>query len=358
MSCGPPHPQIAVKLALLATALLSCERPKHQAAPHPKPTSSHHSAPVEASTGDFATLVERAQPGVINIYTRATARRDEDDTRTTPGPERVSLGSGFIIEAGGLAVTNYHVIRHATEIDVVLADQRRVAARVVGEDRRTDLALLALESEEPLSALPLGDSDTLRIGEWVIAIGNPMGLSSTVTAGIVSATGRRDVRARGAMMYRDLIQTDASINPGSSGGPLLNARGEVIGVNTAIKEDIAGIGFAVPISRVKQIVERLRADGKVMRSWIGIYVEDAPDDQRRALGGGASVLQVVEGGPAQRAGLRPGDIITHWERELLPDAAKLSWLAGHSTIGATITLSVRRDAQALEVPITLGALPR
>jgi serine protease Do len=315
----------------------------------------------------FAELVERSKPAVVNVYTRVKQREQRVPVHPLYGPmvprEQVgeSLGSGFIITAGGLALTNHHVIKGATEIEVLLPDERRFKARVVGDDPKTDVALLQIEAgAELLPVVPLGDSGALRVGDWVVAIGNPLGLTSSVTAGIASAVSRRNVPLGGELRYQDFIQTDTSINPGNSGGPLFNTAGEVVGINTAINAEGQGIGFAIPINMVKQILPQLEQTGRVQRSWLGIYVEDIPTKAREQLGiarGGAVVMQVVPGGPADVAKLERGDVVLSIADQPVEDASQLSWFAANLGVGRTVPVKVIRNGAEQRLELRLGALP-
>ena len=331
--------------------------------PASAPSPAIGSTELVASYPDFADLVEASRPAVINIYTKS---RKLARTRNPFYPhvprERVSesLGSGFIIDPSGLALTNHHVIKDATDIEVRLLDERRFKAKIVGQDPRTDTALIQIETAEELPTLPMADSEKLRVGEWVLAIGNPLGLTSTVTAGITSATGRKHVPLGGDLLYQDFIQTDASINPGNSGGPLLNMRGEVVGINTAISAEAQGIGFAIPINMVKQLLPQLKL-GKVSRSWLGIYIDEVPAALASQIaiepGMGALVRRVVKGGPADLAKLEPGDVLLKVDGEPIKDADHLSWTAGHKGIGKTIDIELMRGNQRMMTRLKLGALP-
>ena len=234
-------------------------------------------------------------------------------------------------------------------------------ARVVGDDPKTDVALLQIEAgAELLPVVPLGDSGGLRVGDWVVAIGNPLGLTSSVTAGIASAVSRRNVPLGGELRYQDFIQTDTSINPGNSGGPLFNTAGEVVGINTAINAEGQGIGFAIPINMVKQILPQLEQTGRVQRSWLGIYVEDIPTKAREQLGiarGGAVVMQVVPGGPADVAKLERGDVVLSIAEQPVEDASQLSWFAANLGVGRTVPVKVIRGGAELLLELRLGALP-
>jgi len=223
-----------------------------------------------------------------------------------------SLGSGFIISPDGYIFTNNHVVEKADKIKVKLSNGKEYDAAVKGRDPRTDIALIKINPEGSLPAAKIGDSDKLRVGDWVVAIGNPFGLDHTVTVGIVSAKGR----VIGAGPYDNFIQTDASINPGNSGGPLINLAGEVVGINTAIVAHGQGIGFAIPVNMAKEILNDLKSKGKVTRGWLGVSVQDITDDIAKGLKlkdqAGALVTEVFEGDPADKAGIKQGDIIRKW----------------------------------------------
>ena len=306
-------------LVLLTTTSCLNESPsttsQHVAEKAAPPSAAPAPTPLFPS---FADVVEKVRPSVINIYTRTRVRTNR--YLVTPGhrlvPEerqRESLGSGFIIGADGYALTNFHVIDGANQIEIRLLDERRFKAHVIGVDKKTDIALIKIDGAKKLPALEFADSEALRVGEWVIAIGNPVGLTSTVTAGIASAIGRRDLPIGGDLRYQDFIQTDASINPGNSGGPLIDVRGRVVGINSAVHSSAQGIGFAIPINIAKQLLPRLKKGGQVQRAWLGIYVDDIPKALRPEIGlppsGGALVREIIHGGPAHQAKLKPGDVI-------------------------------------------------
>lgn len=322
-------------------------------------------APVPGAPPTFADVVAKSRPAVVNIFTKTRVRTNRyfitPNQQLIP-EERVSesLGSGFIIDQDGHVLTNYHVIKGATDIEVRLFDDRRFQARLIADDPKSDIALLQIVEGDELPAIPLGDSGRLRVGDWVVAIGNPLGLTSTVTAGIVSATGRRSLPL-GGMRYQDFIQTDASINPGNSGGALLDLHGQVVGINTAVTEAGQGIGFAIPIDMVKEILDRLKEGGRIQRSWLGIYVDPIPGALRRELAlpaeGGALVKRIVKGGPADKANLAPGDVILTLDDQPIEDPDQLAWLAGNIGVGKTVRLELARGAERIEVPLVLGAQP-
>jgi serine protease Do len=280
--------------------------------------------PATVNLPAFVKLARSLGPAVVNIV----AIQAGEDQRTLierqlqpegkPHGSGKGQGTGFIIHKSGIILTNAHVVEGSDDIRVRLSDEREISARLIGRDERTDIALLQIDAGAALPVAPLGNSDNLQIGEWVIAIGNPFGLDHTVTAGIVSAKGRRDVRPGGANAgFYDFIQTDASINPGNSGGPLINAHGEVVGMNTAMNAQAQGIGFAIPINMVKVIVPLLRAHGHAPRSWLGVYPQGLTPSLRKAFKTGthtgALISDVVPDSPASRAGLRTGDLVYEFD---------------------------------------------
>jgi len=307
----------------------------------------------------FAALVASVDPAVAGVESLveqvgATGRR-----RVV----RKLEGSAFVFDASGLVLTNHHVIDGATDIHVVLSDERVLKAQIVGTDPPTDVAVLRVEANG-LPALPLGDSDATRVGDWVVAIGNPFGLSHTVSAGIVSARGRtqNDVEGLGTgNQYFDFLQTDASINPGNSGGPLLDLEGRVVGINTAIRANANSIGFAIPVNMVKELLPSLLRDGKVTRSALGVSVS-APGEQEVDPGNpatrrGAVVRSVVPGGPSDLAGLKAGDVIVGFESTPIEGPERLRWKASMAGVGRKVTLSVRRQQRTFDLAVTLGSLP-
>jgi len=267
---------------------------------------------------------------------------------------RGSLGSGFIIGKDGYIVTNNHVVEHATDIKVSLSDSEEFNATLVGRDPQTEVALIKIEAQRDLPVVPLGDSDTLRVGEWVIAIGNPFGLGQTVTAGIASAKGR----ILGAGAYDDFIQTDTSINPGNSGGPLFNIDGEVIGINTAIVPTGQGISFAIPINLAKEILVQLREKGRVTRGFLGVHVQEVAPVLARSFGiqprRGALVAYVQPDSPGERAGIEKGDVIVEFNGRNIADMHELPRLVASTPPGSTARVRLIREGRerALRVPIS------
>jgi serine protease Do len=270
-------------------------------------------------------------------------------------------GSGFIINDEGYILTNNHVVENARAIIVRLHDGQEYPATVIGTDPLTDIALIKIESDERLPVVPLGDSEESRVGDWVIAIGSPLGLDFTVTAGIVSAIGRDDVHPNGQNIYENFIQTDASINPGNSGGPLINLQGEVIGINAAINRLGQGIGFAIPINYAKVLLPQLLANGSVTRSCIGIIIQGISQVESNRLNldstDGVLVESILENGPADSAGLRSGDIITGFNGEAIEDPGELRWLASVAGVESTVPVNIIREGRDELLQVTLGEMP-
>jgi serine protease Do len=331
----------------------------------------------------FIALAEKLSPAVVNISTvQKSAKRGERSFRgfrspfrerepfgtdpfrefferffgEVPPQARQSLGSGFIISPQGLILTNNHVIEEADKIKVILRDEREFEAQVIGRDPKTDLALLKVQTDTDLPTVPLGNSDTLRIGEWVMAIGNPFGLSHTVTAGIVSAKGR----IIGAGQYDDFIQTDASINPGNSGGPLFNTRGEVVGINTAIIAGGTGIGFATPVNLAKELLPQLYEKGKVTRGWLGVMIQKVTPELAQSFNvqqpTGALVADVIEDSPAAKAGLQRGDVITTFDGTKIHDLHELPRVVANTPVGKQVKVDILRQGKARTHTVTIAAL--
>ena len=324
----------------------------------------------------FADLAEKVKPAVVNISTTKTVRGgglrspfggspfdryfgDEFfDRFFGDAPRREfkqqSLGSGFILSADGYIFTNNHVVEQSDKIIVKLSDGREYDAKIIGRDAKTDIALIKIKPSENLPVAEIGDSDRLRVGDWVIAIGNPFGLEQTVTAGIVSAKGR----VIGAGPYDNFIQTDASINPGNSGGPLFNMEGKVIGINTAIVAHGQGIGFAIPISMAKTILPDLKAKGKVSRGWLGISVQDITEDMAKSLHlkdrRGAMISETFKNHPADRAGLKAGDIVTEINGKKVKDTHELLLMIAAFHVGDKINVKVLRDGRELSFTVVVS----
>jgi len=321
----------------------------------------------------FAGLVKKEKPAVVNISTKQVVRTRQPSPFGDPqmdqffyrffGGEppqreqvRQSLGSGFIISPDGYILTNNHVVDKGRDIKVALSDGRVFDAKLIGKSNEIDLALLKVEARD-LPTVALGDSDTLEVGDWVIAIGNPFGLSQTVTAGIVSAKGR----VIGAGPYDDLIQTDAAINPGNSGGPLFNTKGEVVGINTMIIAAGQNLGFAVPISMVKSVLPSIKAKGKPDMGWLGVTAQPLTPDLAAALelndSIGALVTGVVKGGPAAKAGLQRGDVIVELDGKRILDPAELPRMVAFGHIGKTVTLKIIRKGRTEMISAVIELKP-
>ena len=328
----------------------------------------------------FADQVERLSPAVVNISTTTIVNEGPamDMPQFPPGSpfedffknfgendrkrRAASLGSGFIIDESGIVVTNFHVIENAEEITVTLSDETVFTAKVLGQDQKTDIAVLKIDpGDVKLTAVPFGDSDSLRVGDWVLAIGNPFGLGGTVTAGIVSARGR-DI---GNGPYDDFIQTDASINRGNSGGPLFNTDGEVIGINTAIFSQTGGsvgIGFAISSNLAKRVTSQLAEFGTTRRGWLGVFIQEVTPEIAESLGlddaVGALVSTVNENSPAEAAGLEPGDVIVSFDGKMIDRMKDLPRIVAETEIGKTVPVMVIRNGSKIEVEVTLGELEK
>jgi serine protease Do len=269
-----------------------------------------------------------------------------------------SLGTGFIIDKDGFILTNNHVVEKTDEIKVRLSDDTEYIAKIIGRDPKTDLALIKIEPDNSLTPLPMGDSDKLEVGEWVIAIGNPFGLGNTVTAGIVSAKYRQI----GMGTYENFIQTDASINPGNSGGPLLNIKGEVIGINTAIFSRTGGsvgIGFAIPVNMAKELLPQLKK-GKVVRGWLGVMIQTITPELKDKLDlkdeKGALVADVTSGGPAEKAGIKRGDVIVTFDSKEIKEMKDLPYIVGSTPVGKEVTVEVIRKGRIERIEVKIGEL--
>ncbi len=267
-----------------------------------------------------------------------------------------SLGSGFIIDAQGYILTNNHVVEKADEIKVILSNEEEFNAEVVGRDPKTDIALIKIETTRPLQPVTLGDSKSLEVGEWVIAIGNPFGLEHTVTAGIVSAKGR----VIGSGPYDNFIQTDASINPGNSGGPLINMRGEVVGINTAIVSGGQGIGFAIPINMAKEILPQLKEKGEVTRGWLGVSIQKVTPELAKQFGlektEGALVAKVFEDSPAEKAGIKREDIIIEFDHNKIHKMSELPRIVANTPVGKPVEVIVIRQGKEKKLDVVVGKL--
>ncbi|MDP9150581.1 MAG: trypsin-like peptidase domain-containing protein [Myxococcota bacterium] len=355
------------------TALPPGATPLATSQEHPAPAAPPSQSPVAGGVAvrvepvSFAPIVHAADPSVVTINT--VGEEVEESPFTHHGRPRTTrgLGTGFVFDKSGVILTNNHVVEGASAIQVKLSDDRDFPGTIVGTDPATDIAVVRIDTKD-LRPLPLGDSDLIEVGDWVVAIGNPYGLSHTVSAGIISAKGRtrQDVPLDPAGYY-DFLQTDASINPGNSGGPLLNLKGEVVGMNSAIRGGGAqGIGFAIPINMMKQLLPMLLRDGHVTRSALGIHIADVREltnEDRDALKlakgvkiSGAVIEAVTPGGPASKAGLQSGDIILAFEGHRIDRSTELQWLASTAGVGRPVTLRIQRAGKMFETKVTLSHL--
>ena len=346
-----------------------------QLSPRPRVVMAPVQAPVlpvqmPLNTGTFAKVAEAIKPAVINI---TTTGRASGPTRTPfeeffgeeffkrffgDLPERIprrSLGSGVIVDAAGIALTNAHVVENAKDIEVVTLDGNKHRATVVGLDKKTDLAVLKLDDgKNSFNYAQLGDSDKMQVGDWVIAVGSPFGLQATVTAGIISAKARQ----LGHGVFDDFIQTDAAINPGNSGGPLVNMQGEVIGINTAIVAGGTGIGFAIPSNLARKIYAELNTKGRVTRGWLGVSIQPLTADLAKSFGApdtkGVLISDVLADSPAAKAGLQPGDILREFDGKKIEAPADLQRAVGFTAPGSTARMKVLRDKAERTVEVKIG----
>lgn len=341
----------------------------------------------------FAPLVEKLTPAVVNISTSQKVKQSgrgmgglpfmfqfPDDPQFEPfreffdqlernkrggsgvqprEREVTSLGSGFIIDASGYVVTNNHVIAEADEIRVILQDDTDLKAEIIGRDPKTDLALLKVESPKPLPFVRLGDSDAVRVGDWVMAIGNPFGLGGSVTAGIISARSR----SINAGPFDDFLQTDAAINRGNSGGPMFNMNGEVIGINTAIFSPSGGnvgIGFAVPTTLAKPVLKQLREHGRTYRGWLGVKIQEVTEEMAAAVGlkdaAGALVLEITPDSPAAKTELKSGDVILSFDGKPVTAMKKLPRIVAETDVGKRVAIDFWRDGKRKTTTVKLGEL--
>jgi serine protease Do len=337
-------------------------------------------APARETPASFADLAEKLLPAVVNVSTTQTveAERAPEMPQFPPGSpfedffkdffdkqrpdtprKATSLGSGFVIDSAGLIVTNNHVIADADEINVTLHDNNSYKAKVVGRDTKIDIALLKIEPRQPLTAVQFGDSDKMRIGDWVLAIGNPFGLGGTVTAGIISARAR-DINAG---PYDDFLQTDASINRGNSGGPMFNMNGEVVGINTAIFSPSGGsigIGFAIPSTMARNVIADLQKFGKTRRGWLGVRIQSVSEEIADSLSlktpRGALVASISDGGPAAAAGIKAGDVILAFNGREVDEMKRLPRIVAETEIGKKVDVTVWREGKEIHLPVVIGEL--
>ncbi len=360
------------------------EEPQEAKAPATKPEDKAAIDEAVKLSRAFALVAKKAEPAVVFVEVEKTVVRQGPAEFPFPfanpfdffGPDffqrffqerfphkfkQMGAGSGFIVTKDGYILTNNHVVAHADKIIVKLADGREFKAKVVGTDPASDVAVIKINAKN-LPTLPLGDSDKIQVGEWVMAIGNPFGLTQTVTVGVISAKGRSGV---GITDYEDFIQTDAAINPGNSGGPLVNMRGEAIGMNTAIftrSGGYMGIGFAIPINMVKVVMKQLITKGKVVRGWLGVVIQDLNEDLAKSFGlerpEGALITEVAEHSPAAKAGLKRGDIILAYNGKPVKNVAELRTMVAMTQPGTEVTITIWRDGHKKELKVRIGTQPQ
>ena len=347
--------------------------------PHnPQTTSASTISETPMVPANFSNLAEKVRPGVVNIQVVKKLKNVDFGFRGNPfgeqnpfgdfyGPfsrgtppageyKQQGEGSGFVISQDGYILTNNHVVEDANQIKVKLSNGKEYEGKVVGRDPKTDLAIVKIERSSDLHPLELGNSEDLKVGSWVVAIGSPFGLEQTVTAGIVSAKGR----VIGSGPYDNFIQTDASINPGNSGGPLVNMRGEVVGINTAIIPNGQGIGFAIPINTAKEIVPQLEEKGHVTRGWMGVSIQQVTPALAKSFDlkekQGALVAQVVSGGPAEKAGIEQGDIILGFDGKEIAESKDLPRIVASTPVGKTVTVKLLRNGKAVDRQVKVGEM--
>ena len=354
--------------------------PQRAALPQALPVAPRQGAPAPPSvpgaarTGSFHDAVQRSSPAVVNIFTSKEVRAPRNPLLNDPlfrrffgeqfGDETqraTSLGSGVIVSPSGYILTNHHVVQTADEIEVALSDGKRMLAKVVGNDPETDLAVLRVNADK-LPAIGFGQSDALRVGDVVLAIGNPFGVGQTVTSGIVSALGRSGLHIN---TFENFIQTDAAINPGNSGGALVDARGDLVGINTAIYSRSGGsmgIGFAIPVSTAKMVLEQIIRSGTVTRGWIGVEVQEITPAIAESFklpdANGAIIAGVLPGGPADKAGAKLGDVLIAINGAPVDDPQGMLNLVAALQPGAAAKLKLRRRTQSLELQVTVGRRPK
>ncbi len=315
-------------------------------------------APVMLGPNTIADLVEKVSPAVVNLDTVAKSRNPLSELdpffhrffsselpRLPRFFEQHGVGSGFLISADGLIITNHHVVRDAGSIKVTLTDGRQFEGKVIGRDPLSDIALLKIQAER-LTTVKFADPRAIRVGEWVVAIGSPLGLKTSVTAGIISALNR-DVQAKGGVSF---IQTDAPINPGNSGGPLLNLEGDVVGMNTMVASNAQGIGFSIPVATIQEVVASLRTAGKIERPWLGVTFAYPAFE-------GVLIREVLRRGPAEKAGLLGGDRVLEADDRKMQDAGDLIRYIASRKVGAFLRLLISREGHKIVVSVPLEAMP-
>jgi serine protease Do len=371
-------PKNLFRAALTATAIVALASffPIHASGAAPAQTDGRFWTELPEDGGhfqkaqslpDFIELAAKLSPAVVNISTEEKGDAGEGESSSSPqqgesgpfvpfGPQRAkSLGSGFIITHDGYVLTNDHVVENPVKVTVTLKNGKNYTAKVVGRDAKTDVALLKIDAGNDLPIAPLGNSDDVKVGQWVLAIGNPFGFDHSVTAGIISAKGRYIPGN-----FDQYLQTDASINPGNSGGPLIDLHGAVVGVNSAIYTRTGsnmGIGFAIPINLVKSELQQLREKGKVTRGWLGVLIQQVTPELAESLGlknaEGALVAKVLKGGPAKAAGVQRGDVIIDFDGKPVTSAQELPLMVAQTPLGKSVTVKVVRNKKPLELRTTI-----
>jgi len=359
----------AVALALALPVLaLAARGPSKGALWHEVPSTEKEVVAIPS----LAPLVDKVATAVLTITVEADTKNAAREPvfrgfglefRLPEMMPQSGQGTGFLIHESGFALTNHHVIENAGKITVTVGGRPEVfQAHVVGTDPKTDVALIQLDSDKnDWPFIPLGDSDALQIGDFVVAVGNPFGLSQTVSMGIISASHRREIAPSGRQGLYDFLQTDAAINPGNSGGPLINLRGEVVGINAAVNTAGQGLGFAIPISLVKELIPSLKQHGGVERSWLGVGIRPVDPTLAQSFGldrpRGALVAQVVDEGPAAKAGIEPGDVITRFDGRVIERSSDLPLIAAHAGVGKKVPVELLREGKPKNLSVTLGAMP-
>ncbi|BBM83474.1 DegQ family serine endoprotease [Candidatus Uabimicrobium amorphum] len=360
-------------IAIMAVGVIAFHTPSIQA----DDSQDAAIAKLHQQSQAFVQVAKRTTPAVVHIaVVRKVSGRNgsmdffrnhpffRDNPRSKKAPRQrkeQGAGSGVIIDPRGYILSNHHVVKNAEEVTVTLNDRRKFKAKVIGSDSKTDVAVIKIEAKN-LPVAPLGNSSSLQVGQWVLAIGNPFGLSQTVTAGIVSAKGRSGV---GITEYEDFIQTDAAINPGNSGGPLINLHGEVIGINTAILSrsgGYQGIGFAIPVNQARTIMKQIIASGKVQRSWLGVQIEEVTPDMAQAFGlneaFGCLVQQIFPNSPARKAGIRSGDIILYFNGKKITRSAQLRNTVATTPAGSKVPVEIFRNQKRKTIYVVLGDIKK
>ncbi|MCX7994512.1 MAG: DegQ family serine endoprotease [candidate division WOR-3 bacterium] len=376
---------VAAIVAFLAGLIISAGIPvlsnKTEASPS---TSGINPILTEQGESPFTRVAEMVSPAVVNISAERVVKTGFEDFKWDfRGPfedffreffknfppsesKTKTLGSGFIISEDGYVVTNHHVIKNASNIIIRLTNKKEYkgdAVKIIGSDSRTDVALLKIETKEKLPYLKLGDSDKIKVGDWVMAVGNPFNLEGTVTVGVISAKGRHHIPLSEGPDLQNFLQTDAAINPGNSGGPLINLQGEVIGINTAITSTSGGnigIGFAIPINLARSVIEELKTKGKVTRGYLGVYLEDLTNEIKEALNlsslDGVLINEVIPNSPADDAGIKEGDVIIEYEGKKVTDVQSFRLMVASTTPGKTVKLKLIRNGKELELKVKIGEM--